>query len=163
MLKEKKLFKILTGLFILASSAIYGEEKENSQKVFFRNQATTYKGAEANFTGDVKGERLFPVNKGTNFSGSYVTFASGARTVWHTHPAGQTIVVVSGVCWTQEWGGAKIEAKAGDAVWCPPDVKHWHGASNDTEMTHFVLTGVDKEGKNVVWLEKVTDEEYLKD
>lgn len=161
MLKEKKLFKILAGLFIFASSAVYGAE--NSQQVFFRNQAGKYEGAEPNFTGKVRGERMFPANDTTNFSGSYVTFSPGARTAWHTHPAGQTMVVVSGVCWTQEWGGTKTEARAGDAIWCPPGVKHWHGASKDSEMTHLVLTGVDSEGKNVVWMEKVTDEQYLGD
>ncbi len=158
----KKITKILFVLCsILSSGIIYGAERiQNSQTVYYRSQATGYKGTAPNFIGQVRGERLFPVNKGTNYSGSYVTFSPGARTAWHTHPAGQMMIVVSGTCWTQEWNGKKVEAKAGDAIWCPPDVKHWHGASADSQMTHLVLTAV-KNGKNVTWMETVTDEQYL--
>ena len=154
--------KVLIGLCVILSSGIlYGVEKtKNSQIVYYKDQATTYEGTTPNFTGEVKGERLFLVNDDINYSGSYVTFSPGARTAWHTHPAGQMMVVISGICWTQDWQGKKIEAKAGDAIWCPPEIKHWHGASADSQMTHLVLTGV-KDGKNVTWMETVTDEQYL--
>lgn len=155
----KRILKALFGLFVLSSGAVYADETLG-QEVYYRSQATTYKGAAPNFTGDVSGERLFPIHKDTNYTGSYVTFAPGARTAWHTHPAGQAMIVISGTCWTQEWNGKKVEAKAGDAVWCPPGVKHWHGASADSTMTHLVLTAV-KDGQNVTWMEPVTDEQYL--
>jgi quercetin dioxygenase-like cupin family protein len=95
------------------------------------------------------------------FSGAYVTFEPGARSAWHTHPAGQHLIVTSGVGWTQEWGGPVTETRTGDVVWCPPGVKHWHGAKPTTAMTHVALTGT-AGGKNVDWLEKVSDEQYRK-
>ena len=87
------------------------------------------------------------------------TFEPGARSNWHTHPTGQHLIVTSGVGWTQEWHGPIVEIRAGDVVWCPPGVKHWHGATPTTAMTHLALTGT-VGGKNVEWLEKVTDEQY---
>ncbi|MDB5798841.1 MAG: cupin protein [Paucimonas sp.] len=113
------------------------------------------------FTGKVKVEPLFPANDALNFSGAYVSFEAGARSAWHTHPAGQRLVVTAGVGWTQEWGGPVVEIRAGDVVWCPPGVKHWHGASPASSMTHLALTGT-RDGKNVEWLEKVSDAQYRK-
>jgi len=84
-----------------------------------------------------------------------------ARTAWHTHPAGQHLIITSGVGWTQEWGGPIVEIRAGDVVWCPPGVKHWHGATPTTAVTHIALTGT-VGGKNVDWLERVSDEQYRK-
>jgi quercetin dioxygenase-like cupin family protein len=104
---------------------------------------------------------LFPAKDTAPFSGAYVTFEPGARSAWHTHPAGQHLIVTSGVGWTQEWDGPTVEIRAGDVVWCPPGVKHWHGASLTTAMTHIALTGT-VGGKNVEWLEKVTEEQYRK-
>lgn len=95
-----------------------------------------------------------------NYGTAYVTFAPGARSAWHTHPVGQTLVVITGTCWTQVWNGEKIIAKSGDVVWCPAGVKHWHGAAPNEEMTHLAITGM-KDGKNVEWLEKVSDEQYF--
>lgn len=87
------------------------------------------------------------------------TFEPGARSAWHTHPAGQRLVVTAGVGRTGVWGGPVVEIKAGDAVWCPPGVKHWHGAAPGTAMTHIALTGL-TDGQNVVWMEKVSDAQY---
>lgn len=90
---------------------------------------------------------------------AYVTFEAGARSNWHTHPAGQTLVVTEGSAWTQEWNGAAYEATAGDVIYCPPDVKHWHGASPYAPMTHVsIVESID--GKNVNWMEPVTEEQY---
>jgi quercetin dioxygenase-like cupin family protein len=75
------------------------------------------------------------------------------------HPTGQYLIVTAGVGWTQAWGGPIEEITAGDVIWCPPQVKHWHGASPTTAMTHIALTGTIN-GKNVEWMEKVTDEQY---
>ncbi len=118
------------------------------------------KGAEGFFTGDVQVDRLFPSNEAVHFSGAYVTFQPGARTAWHLHPAGQHMIVTQGVALTGTRDGTIIRFKAGDTVWCPPDVEHWHGATPEASMTHLVITGI-KDGQNVIWREKVTDEQYL--
>lgn len=152
--------KLLLGLCCLASFGIaYGSE---NQTVTFKDRQAAYKGPEEFFTGDVQVKVMTDTNDTTNYGTAYVTFAPGARSAWHTHPAGQTLIVVSGKAWTQEWNGKKTEAKKGDIIWCPTGVKHWHGASSDGEMTHLTITGV-KDGKNVEWLEKVTDEQYSAD
>jgi 4-carboxymuconolactone decarboxylase len=111
------------------------------------------------FTGRARVDPLFPVDEDINASGAYVTFEPGARSAWHTHPAGQRLVVTSGVGLTQEWGKPVQEIRPGDVVWCPPGVKHWHGAAPTTAMTHLAVTG-SVDGKRVTWMEKVTDEQY---
>ena len=111
------------------------------------------------FTGHVRIDPLFPANDSAHFSGAYVTFEPGARSAWHMHPTGQHLIVTAGVGRTQAWGGPIEEIKAGDVIWCPPQVKHWHGASPTTAMTHIAITGT-LNGKNVEWMEKVTDEQY---
>lgn len=90
----------------------------------------------------------------------YGTFLPGARSNWHSHPKGQTIVVTSGTGWTQEEGGARHSIHAGDVVWCPPDIKHWHGATDSTAMAHTVVQEPE-DGSVVNWMEPVTDEEHL--
>jgi 4-carboxymuconolactone decarboxylase len=117
------------------------------------------KGPAEYFTGNVRVDPLFSENDSAPYSGAYVTFQPGARTAWHTHPTGQRLIVTDGVGWVQEWGGPIEEVRAGDVVWFPPGVKHWHGASHTTSMTHIALTGV-LDGKNAEWMEKVTDEQY---
>ena len=110
-------------------------------------------------SGNVRHDPLFSPNEAAPYSVSYVTFEPGARSFWHTHPAGQRLVVVSGSGLTGTWDGRVEEIKAGDVVWCPPDIKHWHGASPTTAMTHMALTGM-KDGKNVTWMEEVSDQQY---
>ena len=92
-------------------------------------------------------------------SGGHVTFEPGARSAWHTHPVGQTLVITSGLGWVQQWGGPKQEVRAGDVVWFAPGIKHWHGASASTAMTHIAIQEA-VDGKNVDWLEQVSDEQY---
>ncbi|RZL90739.1 MAG: cupin domain-containing protein [Variovorax sp.] len=116
-------------------------------------------GPETTFTGRVRVDQLWPASSQITAAGAYVTFEPGARSAWHTHPAGQRLVVVSGVGRTQEWGKPIQELRAGDVVWCPPGVKHWHGASPTVAMTHLAVTGM-LNGKNVEWMEKVSDEQY---
>ena len=94
-------------------------------------------------------------------TGAIVHFEPGARTAWHTHPLGQTLIVTEGIGWTQVEGGPKLEFRAGDILWCPPEHKHWHGATPHEGMTHIAIQEA-KDGKNVTWMEKVTDEEYLR-
>jgi len=111
------------------------------------------------FTGNVRIDPLLPAHDAAHFSGAYVTFEPGARSAWHMHPTGQHLIVTAGVGWTQAWRGPIEEIKAGDVIWCPPQVKHWHGASPTTATTHIAITGTIN-GKNVEWMEKVTDEQY---
>jgi len=110
------------------------------------------------FTGTVTVTPLFPARPNFPSAGS-VTFSPGARSAWHTHPAGQQLIVTSGRGLTQEWGGPITEIRAGDVIWCPPGVKHWHGAAPDSPMTHTAITPALGE-KNVEWMEKVTDAQY---
>ena len=93
-------------------------------------------------------------------TGAIVTFQPGARTAWHSHPLGQTLIVTSGVGWTQCEGEERVEVRAGDVIWCPPGHKHWHGATSTTAMTHIAIQEA-LDGKNVEWMEKVSDEDYL--
>jgi quercetin dioxygenase-like cupin family protein len=117
------------------------------------------KGPEAFFTGTVRMDPLNSPPLPARVSVVSVTFEPGARSAWHTHPLGQTLIVTAGCGWTQCEGEPIVEIRAGDVIWCPPDHKHWHGASATTSMTHI---GVQEalDGVSVVWLEKVSDEEY---
>ena len=122
------------------------------------SQASTAGPAEY-FTGRVRVEPLAPADSDVNASIAYVTFEPGARSAWHTHPAGQRLVVTAGVGLTQERGRPAEELRPGDVVWCPPGVEHWHGAAPGSAMTHLAVTG-SADGKSVNWKEKVTDEQY---
>jgi quercetin dioxygenase-like cupin family protein len=133
----------------------YGAEQTIS-RMGTRASAT---GPSEYFTGNVRVDPLFPANDTARYSGAYVTFEPGARSAWHVHPAGQHIVVTSGVGLVGTWGGPVEEVKAGDVIWCPPGIKHWHGASPAVAMTHLVVTGV-RDDKAAEWMEKVTDEQY---
>jgi quercetin dioxygenase-like cupin family protein len=116
------------------------------------------KGPAENFTGSVRIDPLFqavePARAGAGFA-----FEPGARSAWHTHPLGQCLIVVSGLGWTQCWGEAKVEIRPGDVISCPPGKKHWHGATATTAMSHIAVQEM-WNGKNVEWLEKVSDEQY---
>jgi quercetin dioxygenase-like cupin family protein len=102
---------------------------------------------------------LFNANPPSRRSGGRVTFEPGARSAWHTHPLGQTLVVTAGTGWIQQWGGPIQEIREGDVVWIPPGQKHWHGATPTTRMTHIAITEF-LEAKNVEWMEQVSDEQY---
>src|SRR5688500_252490 len=117
------------------------------------------KGAAQYFTGAVIVEPLYAANDSTSSSGGLVTFEPGARSAWHTHPGGQYLIVTSGTGWVQEEGGRKREIKPGDVIWTPPGVRHWHGATATNAMSHIAITNVIN-GKNVEWMEHVTDEQY---
>ena len=117
------------------------------------------KGPAEFFTGTVRIDPLFQPPAPARTLGVSVTFEPCARTAWHTHPLGQTLIVTAGCGWTQCWGGAIEEIRAGDVVWCPPGTKHWHGATPTTSMTHIAIVEA-LNGKTVEWLEKVSDEQY---
>jgi quercetin dioxygenase-like cupin family protein len=111
------------------------------------------------FTGAVRIDRLFQAHDPARAAGASVTFEPGARTAWHTHPLGQTLIITAGSGRAQRWGGPVEEIRPGDVVWFPPGEKHWHGASPTTAMTHIAIQeGLD--GKVVDWMEHVTDEQY---
>ena len=111
------------------------------------------------FTGTVRVDPLFKAPAPARTSGAYVTFEPGARSNWHTHPLGQTLIVTSGFGFVQSWGGPIKVIRPGDVVSCPPGEKHWHGASPNTAMTHIAIQE-ELNGKVVDWMEKVTDEQY---
>lgn len=131
-----------------------------AQTLYPSGSQQSFQGPEEYFTGEVQVDMLFPANDTASYSGAYVTFQPGARTAWHLHPAGQHIIVTSGVALTGTRDGKIIEFQEGDALWCPADIDHWHGATPHTAMTHLVITG-SKDGENVIWKEKVSDAEYL--
>lgn len=113
------------------------------------------------FTGRVRVDRLIEAPEPARVSGASVTFEPGARTAWHTHPLGQTLIVIAGCGRAQRWGGPIEEIRPGDVVWISPNEKHWHGAAPTTAMTHIAI--VEKlEGKSADWMEKVSDEQYGK-
>jgi quercetin dioxygenase-like cupin family protein len=118
------------------------------------------KGPAENFTGSVRVDPLFQANAPSRTSGAYVTFEPGARSAWHTHPVGQTLIVTAGFGRVQRWGGPIQELRPGDVVWTPPGEKHWHGASPNTAMTHIAIQET-ADGKAVEWMEKVSDAQYL--
>jgi quercetin dioxygenase-like cupin family protein len=117
------------------------------------------KAPEAYFTGTVRMDPLNSPPEPARVSVVSVTFEPGARSAWHTHPLGQTLIVTVGCGWTQCEGEPIVEIRAGDVIWCPPGHKHWHGASATTAMTHIGIQEA-LDGVSVVWMEKVTDEEY---
>ena len=117
------------------------------------------KGAEELFAGAVRVDPLFQAPEPARVSGGHVTFEPGARAAWHTHPLGQTLIITSGLGWVQRDGGPIEEVGPGDIVWFPPGEKHWHGASPTTAMTHIAIQE-SLNGKNVDWLEKVSDQQY---
>lgn len=117
------------------------------------------KGPDEWFTGSVRVDYLFPAHEPARAAGASVTFEPGARTAWHTHPLGQTLIVTSGLGWVQREGGPVEEIRPGDVVWFEPGEKHWHGATADNGMTHIAIQEA-KDGDVVTWMEKVSDEEY---
>jgi quercetin dioxygenase-like cupin family protein len=112
------------------------------------------------FTGRVRVDPVFQAEDPAGARGSYVTFEPGARTNWHTHPAGQTLIITAGCGRVQSWGAAVETVRPGDVIWFSAGEKHWHGAGPDTAMTHLAIVEP-LDGKTADWLEKVTDVQYL--
>jgi quercetin dioxygenase-like cupin family protein len=122
-------------------------------KITRNGSQASVKGPAEYFTGSVRIDSFFQGEAPARSGGAIVTF-------WHTHPLGQTLIVTSGLGWTQCEGGPRTEIRAGDVVWCPCQRRHWHGATNTTAMTHVAITEM-LDGKNVEWMEHVTDEQYV--
>ncbi|SDM32037.1 Cupin domain protein [Catalinimonas alkaloidigena] len=119
------------------------------------------KGPDDWFTGAVRIDPLFSKKEATKAAGALVTFEPGARTAWHTHPAGQTLIVQSGLGWVQREGGPIEEIRPGDVVWFAPDEKHWHGASPTKAMSHIAIQE-EVDGKVVDWMEQVSEAQYAR-
>ena len=124
-----------------------------------RGSQPSSKGPTEYFTGTVHIDPLFQANDPARALGVSVTFEPGARTAWHTHPLGQTLIVTAGGGLAQRWGGPIEQIRPGDVIWFPPGEKHWHGATATTAMTHIAI--VERlDGKTADWMEQVSDEQY---
>ena len=136
-----------------------GKEK-NTMEIKRNGSQPSAKGPADWFTGTVRIDSPFKGGGAARVAGAVVTFEPGARTAWHTHPLGQTLIVVSGCGRAQRWGGPIEEIRPGDIVWFEPGEKHWHGAAPATAMTHIAIQE-QLDGKVVEWLEQVSEEQYL--
>jgi len=154
----KRLVATVMSLSLLASVCAASESSQGIRVTRSGSQPSRQGSAE-NFTGSVRIDPLFNANAPSRASGGRVTFKPGARTAWHTHPLGQTLIVTAGSGWVQQWGGPTQEIREGDVVWIPPGQKHWHGATPTTSMSHIAIQE-HLEDKSVEWMEKVSDEHY---
>ena len=134
-------------------------EMMKEQEIIKAGSLGGFKGDSKIFSGEVSVKTLFKSGDYRNYGGGEVTFSPRARTAWHTHPAGQTLIVTQGTIYTGTKNGITQIAKPGDVVLCPSDTEHWHGAGLTEKGVHIALTH-DKDGKNVTWLELLSDEEY---
>lgn len=161
---KRKLFAAMALSLVLVASAFAQTNQAGAGTKTIsikRNSAPLPQMREAeNFTGSVGVEMLVEATAPSPLSVGRVTFAPGARTAWHSHPLGQTLIVTTGAGWVQQEGGEKQEVRVGDVVWTPPGVKHWHGATTTDRLTHIALTEQQPDGKRVEWMEKVSDAQY---
>jgi quercetin dioxygenase-like cupin family protein len=151
--------RLLTALAV--SSVVLGAAPAAAQEIEVTSisERPSWVGPARVFTGSAVIDPLFSPTEHTRAGAATVTFAPGARTAWHTHPAGQTLIVTSGRGWVQAWGGERREIEPGDVIWTPPDVKHWHGATATHGMSHIAIQEA-VNGEVVDWMEHVTDEQY---
>ena len=147
---------------LLGPSVIKAKERGENLEISRKNEQKTIEGPEEYFTGKATISGQFEREDPSRLTGAIVHFEPGARTAWHSHPLGQTLIVTEGVGWTQVEGEEKVEFYEGDILLCPKDKKHWHGATPTQAMTHIALQEA-LDGTYVTWMEKVTDEQYLGD
>jgi len=150
-------FVLLATATLNASAA--DEPNSQSMTVVKNGEQASIIGASTNFVGSARIDPLFAAQAPSKVSAGYVTFQPGARSNWHTHPQGQMLVVTTGSGWVQQAGAEKQVIKPGDVIWTPPGVKHWHGATSTTGVTHMAIQET-LDGKNVEWLEPVTEAQY---
>lgn len=154
----KRIAATIVSIAVYASAAT-GVQPNQMITVTHPGSQPSVIGPAGNFTGKVRVDSPFRGSDPARISGAIVTFEPGARTAWHTHPLGQTLIVTAGVGLVQEWGGRVQEIRPGDIIWIPPGVKHWHGASPSVGMSHIAFSEA-LNGKTVEWMEKVSDEQY---
>lgn len=155
---------VLIGLLSVSATVSASEKSQQKEATMIHRK----NGSQASIPGPAEwftgSARIDPIQlqpeEPSRVTSALVTFEPGARTNWHTHPLGQLIIVTSGKGWTCCDGGKRVEINAGDTIWCPPGHKHWHGATDTTGMSHIVVQEM-LDGKNVEWMEPVTDEQYL--
>lgn len=143
------------------SNPTHHSTKQHTMEIKRTGSQPSAKGSADWFTGSVRIDPHFRATDPGRTSASSVTFEPGARTAWHTHPLGQILIVTAGCGWVQQEGGPIEEIHPGDTVWFPPGVKHWHGATPSTALTHIAITE-SLDGVNADWLEKVSDGQYRK-
>lgn len=151
---------LFSALISMAASTTSGEPVGDALKVTPAGSLPSAAGPADYFTGQVRIDGGFQRPAPARVGGATVTFEPGARTAWHTHPLGQTLIVTAGVGWVQQWGQPRQQIRPGDTVWIAPGVKHWHGAIANVAMTHIAIAEA-VDGSPVTWLEKVSDEQYL--
>ncbi len=166
MITRRRMLAATGGLATLAAGPAAAEtastrNRNGAMEIKRSGSQPSRKGPAEYFTGAVRVDPLFQAPDPARVSGGSVTFEPGARTAWHTHPLGQTLIVTSGFGWVQHEGGPIEEVRPGDVVWFPPGLRHWHGATPTTAMTHIAITE-SLNGKNVDWMEKVSDDQYRK-
>lgn len=153
----KPLIAPLVALSLLAGEA--SAQPSNQIRISNAGSQPSAKGPEEYFTGSVRVDGLFKGELPARVGGGTVTFEPGARTAWHTHPLGQTLIVTSGVGYVQQEGGLRQEIRPGDVVWIPPHTRHWHGATASNGMTHIAIAEAE-DGTTVTWMDKVSDAQY---
>ncbi len=153
----KNLITPLVALSLLAGAT--AAQTANDIRISSAGAQPSVQGAVENFTGSVRVDGLFKGDPPARIGGGTVTFEPGARTAWHTHPLGQTLIVTAGVGYVQQEGEPRQEIRPGDIVWIPPQVRHWHGATATTGMTHMAIAEAE-DGKTVTWAEKVSAAKY---
>jgi quercetin dioxygenase-like cupin family protein len=136
-------------------------ERKTTMKIERNGSRPSTKGSQDYFSGSVRIEPVFQVGDPMRLNAGSVTFEPGARTAWHTHPLGQTLNITAGLGWVQTEGGPIEDVRPGDVVWFPPGENHWHGATPTTAMTHIAVQE-SLDGRNVDWMEKVSDAQYSK-
>lgn len=149
---------LLSALISMAASST-SEPANESLSVTPAGTSPSAAGPAEYFTGRVRIDGGFQRPAPARVGGATVTFEPRARTAWHTHPLGQTLIVTSGLGWVQQWGEPRQQIRPGDTVWIAPGVKHWHGASADVAMTHIAIAEA-VDGSPVTWMEKVSDAQY---
>jgi 4-carboxymuconolactone decarboxylase len=150
----------LLASIVWSASSVSDERKPHAQLTLMRaGERPTIPGPAANFTGNAVIDRQTRPDESARTMGSLVMFQPGARTAWHTHPMGQTLIVTNGCGWVQTEGGKPQEILPGDVVWIPANVRHWHGAQPEAPMSHYAIVEP-LNGKNVEWMEHVTDAQY---
>jgi quercetin dioxygenase-like cupin family protein len=159
---RRRLLTAVGGLAALAAPGLTAaEERTGTMEIKRAGSQPSGKGPEEYFTGSVRIDPLNSPPEPARVSMALVTFEPGARTAWHTHPLGQTLIVTAGCGWVQREGGPIEEIRPGDVVWFPPGEKHWHGATPTAAMTHIAVQER-LDGKAVDWMEQVSDEQYRK-
>jgi quercetin dioxygenase-like cupin family protein len=144
---------------VAAQSLTKSTAKRTQMEIKRSGSEPSLKASAEYFTGVARIDPLFQAPDPARIGAGSVTFEPGARTAWHTHPLGQTLIITSGLGWVQREGGTIEEVRPGDVVWFPPGEKHWHGATPTTAMTHIAVQEA-LNGKNVEWMEKVSNEQY---